>query len=60
VLGQIEAQFASDSAINKAKAIGAAVAGRLFNGYDEAAGGFPWWDRLLAIILRQQLEAGAN
>jgi len=60
VLGQIEAQFASDSAINKAKAIGAAVAGSLFNGYDEAAGGFPWWDRLLAIILRQQVEAGAN
>jgi hypothetical protein len=60
VLGQIEAQFASDGAINKAKAIGAAVAGSLFNGYDEAAGGFPWWDRLLAIILRQQIEAGAN
>lgn len=59
VLGQVEAQFATDGAVNKAKAIGAALAGNLFNGYDEAAGGFPWWDRLLAIILRQQIEAGA-
>ena len=59
VLGQIEAQFAADNAVSKAKAIGAAVARNLFNGYDETAGGLPWWDRILTIILRQQVEAGA-
>jgi hypothetical protein len=59
LLGQVEAQFASDNAVNKAKAIGASVARYLFNGYDEAAEGLPWWDRILAIILRQQVEAGA-
>lgn len=59
LLGQVEAQFASDNAVNKAKAIGASVARYLFNGYDEAAEDLPWWDRILAIILRQQVEAGA-
>ena len=59
LLGQVEAQFASDNAVNKAKAIGGAVARSLFNGYDETAEGLPWWDRILAIILRQQVEAGA-
>lgn len=59
VLGQVEAQFASDASVNKAKAIGAALVRNLFNGYDETAGTLPWWDRLLTIILRQQVEAGA-